>query len=141
MIGFKVSGPKAIAKAFEQLPGKLAKKVIRQSLRKGANTVLAEMKSLAPKDTGAGRKSVRVRTSKGPRGSKRKNTIAFAVLAGEALGPTWYMSLQDLGWTTRDGRKIKGKHFGRRAMRAKDRTVQEQIAVDILEGIEREAKA
>jgi HK97 gp10 family phage protein len=137
----KISGLDAIAKAFEQLPGKLAKKVIRQSLRAGANTIKADAKADAPVDTGAGRKTVRVRTSKGPRGSVKKNTIAFGVLVGQAKGPAWYMALQEAGWETPSGRKVPGRHFMRRAMRSKEKSVQQQIAVDILEGIEREAKA
>ncbi len=154
----KLEGFDALKRAFRELEPKLAKKVIRQSVRNGMKTVQAAAKENAPVDTGAGKRKIRVRTSKGPRGSKVRHTIAYAVLVGEAMGPTWYMWLQEMGYhigkrlrqgaktigyvttKTQTGvRKMAGLHFTRRAMRQKEAGVKQKMIEDILVGIEREA--
>ncbi|CEF48250.1 unnamed protein product [uncultured bacterium] len=143
-----IDGAEAIARAFRELEPKLAKKVIRLALRAGANTVMKAVKSNAPHDSGAGRKHIRVRVSGPPRGVKKKNAISFAVLVGGAREPTWYMELQEWGFHI-GSRKLgpdrtlitKNRYFARDAMSATRPDVQQQVARDILAGIEREARA
>ncbi len=113
----KLEGFDVLKKAFRDLEPKLAKKVIRQSVRNGMKTVQAAAKENAPVDTGAGKRKIKVRTSKGPRGTKVRHTIALVVLVGEAprkgaKDSTWYMWLQELGYhigkRLRQGGKVIG---------------------------------
>ncbi len=155
---FKLEGFDSLKRAFKELEPKLAKKVIRQSVRNGMKTVQAAAKENAPVDTGAGKRKIRVRTSKGPRGTKTRHTIAMAVLVGEAMRDTWYMWLQEFGYhigkRLRQGGKVigyattktqpvvrvmPGLHFTRKAMRQKEAGVKAKMIQDILDGIEREA--
>ncbi len=162
-IVLKLEGFDALKQAFKQLEPKLAKKVIRQSVRNGMKVVQAAAKENAPVDTGAGKRKIRVRTSKGPRGTKTRHTIALAVLVGEvprkgAKDSTWYMWLQEMGYhigkRLRQGGKVigyattktqpvvrivPGLHFTRMAMRQKEAGVKAKMIQDILDGIEREA--
>ncbi len=155
----KLEGFEALQKAFKELEPNLAKKVIRKSVRNGMKVVQQAAKDNAPVRTGAGKRGIKVRTSKGPRGSRVRNTIALAVLAGQATpGETWYMWLQEMGYhigkrlrkggkvigySPTQGRKAviarAGLHFMRRAMRSKEPSVKARIIEDILLGIEREA--
>jgi len=156
----ELEGFDALKRAFRELEPKLAKKVIRQAVRAGMKTIQAAAKAEAPVRTGAGRRGIRIRTSKGPRGSRVRYTIALATLVGDAKGPTWYMWLQEFGYTLgkrlRQGgktigyaatkvvpvpRKMPGRHFMRKAMREREASVKQQIIENILLGIEREAKA
>ncbi len=154
----KIQGFDALKRAFQELEPKVAKKVIRQAVRNGMKTVATAAKADAPVDTGAGRRKIRVRASKGPRGTKARYTIALATLVGDAMGPTWYMWLQEMGYhigkrlrsagkvlgyvTTKTQpivRKMPGLHFTRRAMRTVEPGVKAKMIEDILHGIEREA--
>jgi|SRR6516162_10097528 len=158
---FWVSGADAIKKAFAELEPKLARKVIRKAVRDGAKDMAKKIKAVAPKRTGLGRRRIRVRSSKGPRGTKK--AIAMAVLTGEASGgkgqhghggETWYMWLQERGWKTgkrirqggkvvgRVGKvtKVRGKRFVKRTMRQNEARIQRDIREMILAGIETEVK-
>src|SRR5260370_11775535 len=98
-----ITGVEAVAAAFRALPHKVARKVVRQAERKGMKIALAAARANAPVATGAGRKSLRVRSSKGPRGTKIKDTIAMALLVGRGgkpPGKEWYMWLQEFGHYT-----------------------------------------
>ncbi len=153
-VAITITGIDEIKRAFRELPAKVAKKVVRQALRKGLKLPLAAAKTDAPVDTGAGRRSLRVRASKGPRGSRPRDTIAMALLIGErSPGKTWYMALQERGYHTgkriRSGgkvvgrspgsRKIAGKHYMRRALHATEQAARELIITEITSGIERQA--
>jgi HK97 gp10 family phage protein len=159
----KLEGFDALKKAFRELEPKVAKKVIRKAVRDGMKTVQSAAKANAPVDTGRGRRKIRVRASKGPRGTVQRHTIALAVLVGESpqagkKDATWYMWLQELGYhigkRLRSGGKVigyvptktqpvvrvmPGLHFARKAMRAKEPGVKQRMIEDILMGIEREA--
>ncbi len=134
----KLEGFDALKRAFRELEPKLARKVIRQSVRNGMKTIAAAAKENAPSETGRGRRKIRVKTSKGPRGTKQRYTIAGAVLVGESSqgkgGPvvavkrahaggsglpaqkrlqnTWYMWLQEMGY-----------HIGKRLRNKKGETI------------------
>ncbi len=158
----KIEGFAALKRAFKELEPKVAKKVIRQAVRAGMKTVSAAAKANAPVDTGTGRKRIRVRSSKGPRGTVQRHTIALAVLVGESpkkgqKDGTWYMWLQEMGYHIGKGlrsagkivgyvttktqpvvRKMPGLHFTRRAMRQVEPSVKAKMIEDILHGIDRE---
>ena len=149
--GIKITGLEAVQKAMKTLEPKLAKQVIRKAQRDALKIAQAAAKDDAPVLTGAGRRSIRVRTSKGPRGSKSKHTISLALLVGRAKGKEWYMGLQEHGWTTGkrikqgktvvgrigDSTKIEGRHFMRRALRSSEDAMKALMTERILEGIER----
>ena len=159
----KLKGFGALKKAFRELEPKVAKKVIRQSVRSGMKIVQKAAKENAPIRSGRGKRRIKVRTSKGPRGTRLRHTIALAVLVGESprkgdKDSTWYMWLQEFGYhigkRLRQGqkvigytttkyqpvvRKMPGLHFTRAAMRAKESEVKQNIIQNILDGIEREA--
>jgi hypothetical protein len=72
----KVEGIDEIKKALGQLPGRVEKKVIRQSQRAGLKPMLARARELAPKgETGNLRKAVKLRTGK----RRRKNLAIMNV--------------------------------------------------------------
>jgi HK97 gp10 family phage protein len=148
-----VTGVEEIKRAFRELPRNIARKVIRQAERKAMRIPLAAARANAPVKTGKGRKSLRIRASKGPRGAGR-DTIAIALLVGAAVpGETWYMQLQEKGWQTgkrvRSGgkvvgrvgtsRKIPGKRFMKNALTTTEEQVKAEMIDEITAGIEREA--
>jgi HK97 gp10 family phage protein len=153
-VHFDVQGVDEIARAFRELEPKLARKVIRQAERKGLRIPLAVARGLAPVRTGKGRRSLRIRSSKGPRSGAKKQ-IAMALLVGDAHGPTWYMFLQEHGYHTGKrirhagkvigrsvgSRPIPGKRFMRQALRSSEEQVKQIISSEIVAGIEREAHA
>lgn len=154
-VAITITGIDEIKRAFAELPAKVAKKVVRQALRRGLKLPLAAAKADAPVDTGAGRRSLRIRASKGPAGAAKKYTIAMALLIGErSPGKTWYMALQESGYHTGKrtrsagkvvsrspgSHKVEGKHYMRRALRETEQPARELIIEDITQGIEREAQ-
>jgi hypothetical protein len=152
-----ISGVEAVDRAFTQLEYKVARKLVAQAERDALKYPLAQAKQLAPARTGKGRRSLRIRTSKGPRGAP-KGTVSMALLIGQGgkpPGETWYMWLQERGWvlgkrirsggkvTGRAGRgagkQIKGKWFMRRSLHQNEARVQQMITANVIAGIERES--
>jgi HK97 gp10 family phage protein len=160
-----IEGMEALKRAFKELEPKLAKKVIRQAERKGAKLFADEIRAHTPVKSGKLKKTVKVRTSKGPRGAKKQ--IAMAVLVGQAGAgddksgggkPAWYAYLQEKGFTigkrirkagktvgyTPTGKrnsvgKVPGKFFVRHALKSKETSARELVVSEILAGVEREA--
>jgi HK97 gp10 family phage protein len=165
-----IAGVDALRRAFKELEPRLARKVIRQAERRAAKLFAAEIKAHAPKDTGLLQRTVKVRTSKGPRSSKRGN-VSIAVLVGQAGGEgaggslkrAWYAYLQEKGWhvgkrVRKAGkvvgyqpaagnlggggvRKIPGKFFTKRALHSKESSARQLLVAEIAAGVEREARA
>lgn len=69
-------GDERLVRDFEALPGKIQKKIGRKVLRAGAKIVADKAKILAPVDTGALRRSIKVRAMK--RSRTRIGYIAFS---------------------------------------------------------------
>ena len=124
---------------------------------------------MPPVKTGLLKRTIKVRSSKGPRGSKRGSAVSIAVLVGQAGGAAaagsekkaWYTYLQEKGWTVgkrvRKGgkvigytpaagnlgakgvRKVPGKFFTKRALRSRETSARQLLMHEIAQGIEREA--
>ena len=60
----RIEGAKELESKLTRLPGKVAKKVVTSSLRKGAAIIRRRTKSLAPRKTGTLRKSIITRSAK-----------------------------------------------------------------------------
>jgi HK97 gp10 family phage protein len=158
----KVTGIDAVRKAFKELEPKLARRVIQQAERKALAPIKAAIIAGAPENTGDLKRSVRIRIAKGPRKSGRR-TIAMGILVGGASKgkkgkktgkAPWWAFLMEWGWIVGkrirhagkvvgrlgSGRKIPGKHFTKRAMRAHESQAQQIMKSEILAGIERLAK-
>ena len=159
-----IKGIDEIKKAFNELPRVIARKVVRQSIRAAMQIPKNEAQSQWPVQTGASRKSIRVRASRGPNGTSKANTIAIVVLVGKKgkgekkkVGVTdpWYAQLTEEGWTLgkriRSGgkvvdrkvvggnRHIEGRHILEQILHTRGPAIQERLISDVLSGIEREA--
>ncbi len=128
-----ITGIKEIDRAFKQLEPKLARKVIRQSIRAALKPVASEVKADSPVATGLLRSAIKVRA-----GKRARNSISLVVIIGEGdfKGETFYGAFQEYG-TSRQ----PGKHYMRRAFDTKAEAARAQIEELIKAGIEREAKA
>jgi HK97 gp10 family phage protein len=141
----KITGVDAINRAFRELEPKLARKVIRSALRKGAKIVQAAEKQAAPQgETGILRKAIKVRASR----VRKKNVISLGVIMGQGdfKGESFYGAFQNFGWKT--GRRgssnrtqIAGKHFAERALSETREQATQVISTEILAGIESLAKS
>ncbi len=162
-----VTGDEAIKRAFKELEPKIAKKVIRQASRKAMQIPRSMAQAIAPVHSGRYKKSIRVRTSKGPRSAKRGD-ISLALLVGAGAGAKskkgvtqpWWAWLVERGFHTggkriRKGgkvvgyvpkhkggtvRHIPGKYIVKRVLKATESQVKQVMTMEILNGIEREAK-
>jgi len=79
----EITGANEIVKALEQLGGKVERKVLRQSIRKGLKPLLDECKADAPVDGGKLRDSLAILPALG---RKKRGTIALEVRPREK----WY---------------------------------------------------
>jgi HK97 gp10 family phage protein len=161
-----IKGIAEVKRAFEELERVVARKVVRKAIRNAMQIPKNEVQSQWPVQSGASRKSVRVRASIGPRGSVKAKTIAIVVLIGRrhagekkkegAAASPWYAQLTEQGWTLgkrirRGGkvvsrekvaggnRHIEGRHILAGVLRSTAVTVQDRVISDVLAGIESEA--
>jgi hypothetical protein len=116
-----ISGVELVKRAFKELEPRVARKVIGQAERKAAKLFAGEILAHAPQATGLLKRTVKVRSSKGPRGSRRGGTVSIAVLVGQAGGNVqagkgfkraWYAYLQEKGWTVGTRIRKAGKVTG-----------------------------
>jgi len=73
---YTIDGVKAIKRAFAELPDKVAKKVVRQEMRKSLKPVAARVKSLAPKRSGSLARAIKLRAKK----RRKRGQIALTVV-------------------------------------------------------------
>jgi HK97 gp10 family phage protein len=147
MADFTITGLPSLDRKLKALEPRVAKKVVRQALRKGAKRVQARVKQLAPKGpTGQTRKAVKVRAFK----RSRKGTIGVKVQIGKGdyQGTEFYASFAEFG-SKRSGTGHKGQrraigqraqHFMERAYDLEKEPVKRDIIAEIRAGIEREAR-
>jgi HK97 gp10 family phage protein len=146
-VTFTIQGLEAILKRLRTLEPRVAKKVLRQALRKGAKRVQARVKQLAPSGpTGQVRRAIKVRAGKRTRkGSVRVNV---QIGKGDFQGVTFYGAFTEYG-TRRSGTGHKGQrrptgqkgqHFMERAFHQEEGPTRNLIIAEIQAGIEREAK-
>ncbi len=87
-------GVEQFKRELETLDKKLQKQVIRQAMRAGAKVLAAEIKANAPVETGALKRSVKVKA-----GPRRKHKIIFVVeVSGGHDGP--FVGFVELGTRT-----------------------------------------
>lgn len=139
----KITGARAIQRALDELPKRLAKKVIRQALRAGAKVIQPAAKAEAPEKTGQTRRAIKVRAGK----SRKKNVISLGVIIGKGSyqGETFYGAFQNFGWKTgkrgsSNRTQVPGKHFMEKALAEKGVAARDVAEDVILAGIEREAQ-
>jgi len=162
VVRLKIEGLEAVKKGFKELEGKIARRVIKKAEVKALAPIKAAVLATVPEHSGKLKRSVRVRSAKGPKGSGRK-TIAMALLVGgsgaktsrggKKIARAWWAFLQEWGWIVGkrvrkagkvvgrqgSGKKVPGKHFTRNAMRSHESQAQQIMTSEILAGIEREA--
>lgn len=110
-----VTGDKATAEAFKQLPKAIQNKVLRKATRDVAKQdVLDLAKQLVPVATGALEDSLTVRAAKG----LKRGEIGASVQTRDGMfqGDEFYGGFQEFGFTQRDGAKNEGDPFLRPAL-------------------------
>lgn len=131
---FTVAGVSELRRAFAELPEKLAKKVIRQSIRKGLKPIQAEAQRLAPVREGLLKKRIKIRAF-----TKRKRGIIgleIRVGQGDFLGKTFYAAMVEFGTS-----KMPARPYMRPAFDTKGNEALALVMALIRYGIEREARA
>lgn len=130
-----ITGTKQLERKLKQLEPKVAKKVIRQSLRAGAKIIHTAAKAEAPKRTGVLRKSLKVRAAR----RNRRGTYAVMVTSGEAgnmfTGKAFYGAF--IHWGTKF---ITSNPFIKRVYAQKEQEARSVVLKSMAEGIEREAR-
>lgn len=77
-IDISIFGDKALSAKLAAMPLKVQKKITRQALRQGGKRVRDEARRLAPVDTGALKKSIKVRAAK----NLRRGSFGISVQTG-----------------------------------------------------------
>lgn len=133
-----ITGIRAIDRKLKRLPGKVQKKVVRQSMRVGLKIIQQEMKSQVPVDRGLTRQNVKVRSLK--RSRKRiamecRVTTAPGLVAHWASGePFFYPAGIEFGDS-----EHQPNPFGRRSYQAKGQAARDVTMAKMRDGVEREA--
>lgn len=139
-----LTGVPELDRRMKSLGLKLGKKIVRKAARRAIKPVQSAAQRRAPKDTGALRKSIKIRAMKRSR-SNFGVVVTTGASAGNAFsGDQFYGAFQEFGWKTgkrgSDNRtEVEGVHFMENAAEAKRRSVQRNFARFIKEGIESEA--
>ena len=158
-----ITGLEEIKRAFKELGPKLARRVIRQAERKALKLPYGVAREAWPVHTGQSRKTIRIRTSKGPRGA-RNTTIAMALLVGEAgkkgdkeqgiKRAFWAFMIEHgfhtgakrirrggktVGYKVKKGQSLvyhPGKFIMKHALKSTEATVKQIMTDEIIRGIE-----
>lgn len=126
--GMTIVGVEEVERALRALPGKVAKQAIRKPLRAGAKIVLARAKQNVPAESGALKKSLKVRA-----GKRSRNTISIRVATGKGwfTGETFYGAFVEFGTA-----KMKARHYVQRAYAQTKDKVAAFLKREILSNIE-----
>lgn len=139
-----VTGFWLLNRKLRRLAGKDGKKIIRRAAREAVKPVQAAAKQNAPDDTGALRKSIRVRSLKGSRHrvGARVTTSAYDNVF---KGRTFYAAFIEFGWfpgkrsrkgnSKKRGRPVMGELFMKNAARDKRRVARSVFKREIKKGI------
>lgn len=132
MIELDVQGAKEIERKLKSLEPKLARKIVRQSLRKAAKPILKKAKENCPVATGELKKNLKVRALK-----KRKHS--YAVQAGTSKG--WYKGDQFYAGFIEFGTvNMEPKPFMRPAFDSEKENSQKILISELLSGIKEASK-
>ncbi len=80
---FKVTGDARIISALKTLGPRVTLDVVKPAAKDAAKTIQQAIKPTTPYRTGALRKSVKVKTAKGPAVFRGRKVVAFAVIVGQ----------------------------------------------------------
>lgn len=129
-----ISGLEPLLKKLKTLEPKIAKKVLRQSLRAGAKIIQTAAKAKAPVKSGQLRKAIKVRAQK----RTRRGTIGVNVSVGEKdfAGEVFYGSFIEFGSS-----KMPARPFMKPAFQENKAAALQVIQDGIAAGIEEAAKS
>lgn len=92
---FIVTGLEELDKSLSELEPKFQKKIVRQAQRQGAKILLKKAKDKAPKETGALKKAIKIKSA--PR-SRKFVGIDIGVGSQFFVGKQFYGSFLEFGW-------------------------------------------
>ena len=131
-ISFTIEGSDKIIRKLKSMDRKIARKIMRQSLRDSAKRFKKAIEDEAPVDSGDLKKSVKVRS-----GKKSRNYVSVLAQIGEGFfkGPTWYAGAVHYGTS-----KLDPNPFIERAFENIKDSESRQLAKDIWQRIDESAK-
>lgn len=162
-VSFTLTGNERLDRAFEELPNRLQKKVLREALRPAAKVIQGQAKSNIPKRSGKGAESLKVKAGKRSRSRPDQVSVLVITAAGWFKGSEYYLAFGELGfklgsrkaYTFPAGLRYKlgrnmwlkqripvgGKHWIKGALDQRRAEATALAKAKIAEGIEREAAA
>ncbi len=99
-VAIDLSGDKELIAALNNLTPALEKKALRTALRESSKPILSAAKARAPRDTGALKKSLRIKAFKRTRKGKVGFSIGTSSLGSAYQGKQFYGAFQEYGWHT-----------------------------------------
>ncbi len=134
---FKILGIDDVKKAFQKLPPKIAKQVVRKSLREGVKVLQKDLLKRVPVGkTKHLKKAVKVRARK-----RSRKVIAVNLLIGKGdfKGPTYYGAMVDMGTKKQEGQQFMEATYAAKGDQAM-RLTRESILKGILESAKSKGK-
>ncbi len=145
---FDVSQTANLLKELKQLPGKVQRKILVQESRKAAKTyLLGQAKNAVPKQTGALRKSIKVRALKR---SRVRVGVRIGMAEKDFAGETFYGSFLEYGWkagkrrskaSVDDRKQIPAKYYLKKVVEQHGDNAQSGFANQVAERIESELQS
>lgn len=134
-----VTGVDEIVRQLKRV-GKAPAKVLTTATKKGANIIRSQAKSDAPKNTGALKRSIKIKSEKRKTGKKVYqikfigDNLAKVSKSGKR---SFYPVSQEYGWTDKNGKRHlgDGKKFLRNALSNNRNLVQEVLISEIQRGL------
>ena len=134
-----ITGVPELDRKLRTISNKLGKKFVRQGARRALKPVAATAKRLAPDNTGALKRSIKVKAL----GRSRKrfgSRVTTGVGTLKNSGGVYYGGFQEWGWTTNSGSHVLGQGFMHNAARMKQRSAVAIFTGYVRREIEAEAR-
>ncbi len=128
VLQIKIDGAKELEKKLLSFEPKLARRIVRQTLRAAAKPILAAAKANVPVLTGALKESLKLRVMKK---AKHRYGILVATAKGWFKGDTYYGAFVEFGTS-----KMAAKPFIRPAFDSEKENAERIIIDDLKQGIE-----
>jgi HK97 gp10 family phage protein len=128
----QIKGAADINRKLRNLPARVGKKVIRQSMRLALKPVRAQVQQEAPKASGKMAKVVKIRSG----GRGRKGAIIMRITLTKDQFDKFYAAFRALGT-----KKMKGDPFMQRSVKMKREEAIRIARAQILAGVEREVRS
>ena len=161
-----VTGIKEVARAFRQLGPRLATRVVKQAERKALKVPYAAARSAWPVKTGRAKKSIKIKSWRGPR--VFKSSISLVLMVGgtgrkgdkaKGIVKPWWAFLNEEGFHSggkriRRGKKTigyrplkgqhvvrhEGKHIMKRTLKSTESMIKEIMVAEIVKGVDAVAR-